>query len=175
MEMAMATKIETVIAEIMNSLSEMFAEMDAKVLTDTQSWAKARQTALRDFQNSDERKNWGRTIQDTYSLYDRMYAICGGKTWYQIFNYDTAKVVEQKIEKHCKRVVEARNETIARKLTKAGVSEVINKEVGWTKDGFHGVFVVNTDKGQKRVKIQTIYAGGYNIQCAHMRTLVHVR
>lgn len=34
---------------------------------------------------------------------------------------------------------------------------------------------VNTESGIKRVKIETILAGGYNVQCLHYRTLVNVK
>ena len=72
-------------------------------------------------------------------------------------------------------VVAARNLSIATKCKKAGVTEVVSSEFAHTRDGFDGVFVVNTDQGPHRVKINTIRAGGYNIQCAHLRVLVSVK
>ena len=67
------------------------------------------------------------------------------------------------------------NATIAAKLAKAGVDEVEGAEFTRTNDGFNGLFVVNTPTGPKSVHIETITAGGYNIQCLHLRVLVTVR
>lgn len=84
-------------------------------------------------------------------------------------------MIEEFIEKNCAATVAKRNATIAAKLEKAGVTEVVSEQFTYTKDGFDGVFVVNTDAGMKRVKINTIRAGGYNIQCLHLRVLVSVK
>lgn len=55
------------------------------------------------------------------------------------------------------------------------MTEVVSKEFDMTTDGFNGVFVINTNNGVKRVFIETVYAGGYNIQCLHLRVLVKVK
>jgi hypothetical protein len=55
------------------------------------------------------------------------------------------------------------------------VVEVISEEFYRTADGFNGEFVVDTNAGRKTVTVNTVYAGGYNIQCLHLRVLVKVR
>lgn len=97
----------------------------------------------------------------------------GGKTWYNVFRYGYNNQVEEFVTKNCKAIAESRNANIAKKLD--GVTEVLSTEVAYSRDGFNGTFKVNTNKGVKTVTIQTIYAGGYNIQCFHQRTLVKVK
>ena len=157
---------------ILTKLNEIFAPMDAEVLAASQEWARGRVAAVHAFKRSDEgealrRNQWG--------YYPRLYAIAGGKTWYNIFDGRTPAMVETVVEKNCAAVVAKRNATIAAKLEKAGVTEVVSEEFARTSDGFDGVFIVNTDAGKKRVAINTVRAGGYNVQCLHLRVLINIK
>ncbi len=165
----MTNAIET----IMNQLNEIFVPMDEKVLEDTQVWAKGRVAAIKEFKSNPEKDKLAR--KDQWAYYDELYRIAGGKGWYNVFNGRNAAMIEEMVVKHCARVAESRNASISKKLIKAEVSEVTGTEFTRTSDGFNGTFVVETNKGRKVVYIQTIYAGGYNIQCAHMRVLVKVK
>lgn len=156
------------IKALMDSLNEVFAPMDAEVLTATKVWAAGRVAAIRakkaEFAASNTRWN-----------YEELFAIAGGKTWYNVFNGRNTAMIEEFVEKNCKAIADKRNAGIAKKLEQAGVSEIIETVYTDTTDGFNGRFVVNTDKGRKVVTVDTIRAGGYNIQCLHLRVLTKIK
>lgn len=156
--------------QIVESLNTLFAPMDAVVLVESQKWATVRQAALQDFENSDEYEQLRR---DTFARFAKLFEIAGGKTWYEIFK--KSPDVPAFVAKNCAAISAKRNATITAKLIKAGVSQVVSESYSDTADGFDGVFVVMTDKGQKKVTVNTIRAGGYNIQCAHLRVLVKIK
>lgn len=158
--------------QIFQALNGMFVELDAKMLENQKNWAKARCEALKVFKEAEHIKPRNERM-NTYKYHDILFATAGGKTWYNVFRYGYNNQVDEFITKNCKAIAEARNANIAKKLD--GVIEVLSTEVAYSRDGFNGTFKVNTDKGIKTVTIQTIYAGGYNIQCFHQRTLVKVK
>ena len=162
----------TTTQQIINSLNEVFKKFDDEVLESSKKWAQERAAAIREFKMSDEAKHLRR---DQYAYYAKLYAIAGGKTWYNAFDGRSKSMIEEFMEKNHQNTIDKRNASIAKKLEKAGVTEVLSEEYVYTKDGFNGIFRVNTDAGVKRVNIDTIYAGGYNIQCLHLRVLVKVK
>jgi len=70
--------------------------------------------------------------------------------------------------------ISARNSRVAKKLDDANIKEVNGGSIERTNDGFNGLFKVNTDSGEKKVKVQTILAMG-DIQAPHYRTLIHIK
>ena len=159
------------IATIIESLNKVLAPLDAANLERCQEWAKARCQALVDFNKSDEAKALS---GNSWALYRARFGICGGKTWWNVFNGGYHQGVRGFIIKNCAAGVEKRNYKIAAKLADASVTAVHSEVFTSTSDGFDGMFEVDTDKGQKLVTIRTIYAGGHNIQCLHVRVLVKV-
>lgn len=158
------------IETINSQLNEVFAPIDAKIYENTLAWALKRKAAIAEFKASDEYK----ATRSVYALYDRLHAIAGGKTWYSILTENSGEYLERAIAKSCAGTVARRNASITAKLVKAGVTSVESKEYTHTNDGFNGCYVVNTDAGKRMVTIETIYAGGWNIQCLHLRVLVKV-
>jgi hypothetical protein len=161
-------------ATIIAKLNEVFAPLDAEVLESSQEWARGRVAALREYKASEayaeisKKGAWG-------GMYTKLFAIAGGKTWYNVFTGNGSAWIENFVTKNCAAIVAKRNASIAKKLAAAGVTEVVSEKFMHTRDGFDGVFIVNTDNGTKRVSIDTIRAGGYNIQCLHLRVLVKVK
>lgn len=160
------------VQEMMVELEGIFVEMDAKVAADSQAWAEKKCAALMEFKASEE---YQKLRRDAWTVYPMMFNMCGGKTWYQIFSHGYNANVAEFMVKNSKAIADRRNAKIANKLIKSGVTEVLSKEYVYSSNGFDGVFRVMTDKGEKRVVINSIYAGGWNIQCFHIRVLVSVK
>lgn len=147
------------------TLTAFFAEADAKVLADSIVRIEANFQRAVAFQNSDEAK-----VLDTWTRYSRIFNLAGGKTWWQALSGRNQAGRAELITKNCAAVAAKRNQTIINKLAKNGITEIGSAEVVRTSDGFNGIFKV----AGKRVEIRTIYAGGYNIQCLHLRVLTYV-
>jgi len=149
--------------EIQNAL----APFDAQWKEGQIVWFKERQKALRDYQESEEGKADHKA--DLWAYYRKMWSIVGGKTYFKMY--------PNEFEKHCDQTIKARNQRIAHKIIKSGDenTSVDSGNIVYSDDGFHGVFTLNTSTGNKSINIKTIMAGGYNIQCFHLRTLIKVR
>lgn len=156
---------------IMANLGELFADQDAKIAESDVAWALARKAALRAFEATDEARALGK-LGAWGGIYEKRFEICGGKTWFQLFSTASDDEIVTTMQKKAKHVAEARNAKIATKLEKAGVTEVLQAEAVFILDGFRGVYKVN---GERFVEIQSIVAGGYNVQRLHQRVLCHVR
>lgn len=158
------------IVAIMSKLEEVFAPFDAKVLEETQVWATERKAAIGEFYANNSQREMG-----VWAYYDALHRISGGKTWFNVLSPRNARQIAEFVVHNCKATADKRNANIAKKLVAAGVTEVVSSDFANTKDGFNGTFVVNTNAGRKVVTVNTIFAGGYNIQCAHLRVLTKVK
>lgn len=157
--------------EIIKALNNFFAEQDQKIEESNVTWAMGRVAALKEFKASDKYKELN-AKGEFGGKYPALYAIAGGKTWYQLFAYSNKSGIEEFVRKNAKAVVAKRNAKIAAKLTAAGVTEVVTASVDYCTDGFNGLFTVN---GNRTVRIESIVAGGYNIQRLHQRVLINVK
>jgi len=174
------------ITQIQAELLEMFAPIDQMFKERQQKWAAERKEALKNlpqteaYQELEAQRKAAKTFSERSAvdsaMYDLRFNTAGGKTWYiNVFYGRSIEMIIPIVEKNCDAVISRRNASIEAKLIKAGVTDLIESKYSSTSDGFHGTFNVVTDMGDKWIEIDTILAGGYNIQCLHNRTLVKVR
>jgi len=151
--------------EIIKKLESFFAEQDKKLEEDSVRWGIERAYAMR------EAKDKMRAEGGTKALdYKKLFGICGGKTWYNIFSNGDGYIKEFMV-KNAQAIAKRRNQKIVNKLKKLEINEVFDAEIVLTNDGFNGIFRINNDRC---VRVESILAGGYNIQRLHQRVLVKV-
>ena len=155
--------------ELMKEIETELAEFDAKLLIKEKQWAVDRVAAVKAVRENQPRH------MDAFKRYAELYTAAGGKTWYSIFNGRSVSMIEEFVTKNNKATADKRNAKIAKKLNEAGILQITSGGVKRENGGFNGVYCVVTDKGPKTITIDTILAGGYNIQCAHLRVLVNVK
>lgn len=160
------------IYELVNTLQELFDPLDQQILTNTKTWALSKRKELKEFRQSEEYKA---VRKNAYVLYPTMYELVGGKTWYGRIQGSSEESLIEIVEKHCRAVADSRNSKIANKLEKLNIKKVTNSTIVKTSDGFNGMFVLDTDAGVKTVTINTVCAGGFNVQCLHLRVLTKIR
>jgi len=158
--------------KIIAELEVAFAELDAQYV---EGMKKKYEDAVLKVREVEGNRFGEFKTEDGRIDYKKRYEYVGGKSLYMAV---WGRSIEDAIEvgrKDAESVIKSRNVKIAKKLVAAEITEVTDYQFARTSDGFHGTFAVETSRGAKVVNIETILAGGYNIQCLHYRTLVKIK
>ena len=150
--------------QLITKLEQAFAKCDAYYLEQIPT------------QVEEMRNTWSKIRKDYYDSHHQsewryLTCPCGAvfkkKAYYYNLQDHIKKDVKETKQKH-----KARNKKIAKKLEKAGITDInaINFEVKYG-DDFVGSWIIDGYK----VTIKVIFAGGYNIQCLHNRVLCNVK
>lgn len=165
-------KIEQIInkpllKELFNLMMDGLKEFDQRLLeTELAYFLEIHQNVI------DAKKNYKKE-QGSYS--DVLRFAAKGDSNLSVVNEKTKENVISFVTRSCEDRALTRNLKIAQQLEKEKINSLVSNKVDARSDGFDGFFTIETNKGQKTVKINTIYAGGYHIQRAHLRVLVTIR
>jgi len=156
---------------LLKKLTAAFAEADAKSIAGIPEEVKANREWFRkvyaklreEFPMNSGRANYNRF----YSELDRI----ASQQTQEDNNWNFDDHVEREI-KRTKRTHANRNKRIAQKFEKAGIADIDSDDlVVIYGEDFCGEWVIDGH----RVKLDVIWAGGYNIQCYHCRVLCSVK
>ena len=151
-------------------LFDILSEYDAKTLQSQIDTIQVRRDALKEIKREDFKHFSHPSIAIAYA---KIKAV-GGKSWYSLLLNSDQYIIDR-LTKQEEAKVAKRNFKISEKLQKAGIKEIKEFQSTTSRDGFEGVWNVDTEQGPKKIILDVILAGGYNIQCLHARILVKVK
>lgn len=154
---------------IIHQLVKEFAVFDQQVFDGTVQFMKERFAALQIAKTT-----YAHLSHNAFQYYPHLFEAASGKTNYQLIQYGVTERVIDIIRKSEKTKVDKRNTKIAIKLTESNITKINSVDIAFSYNGFNGVYDVDTDKGSKKIIIETILAWG-DVYAPHYRVLVKVK
>lgn len=109
------------------------------------------------------------SINASWYKHSEEMKIAGSKSLIALLK-NSDKRIQELIVKHNEDKFAKRNAKIVKLLEKEGIQEIQKIEIQFSKDGFNGVYRVQSPNGEKILRIRTIVAWG-EIQRPHYRVL----
>ena len=161
-----------------DQINKAFKELNAQMLERQMAWAMNAKDALTNFDAADHedlefaKDKWGERSQEyRHRVMERKIEICGGKKWWEQMYGSNKQMLAEFVAKNIAGIIESRDSRIIAALNKVGITEIPEFTLTHNSNGYEGTFNV----AGHAVSIQTILAGGYNIQCLHQRTLIKTK
>ena len=152
-------------------LTDVLAEYDARVVQSIIDSVPVRRAAVRAI----KREDFSHFVHPSIAIAYAKIEAAGSKQWLNLLE-NSDKELAAKITRIEQAKADKRNAKIAARLEAVRIKSINSVHTNRvSSDNFNGVWVVDTNVGMKRVVLQVILAGGYNIQCLHARVLVNVK
>lgn len=120
-----------------NEINKAFAALNIEIGERQMTWAKNRKEALVAKINelSPNRRQMGEN-----AYYEAVFAVAGGKSWYNIFHGRNWQMVSEIVAKNTAALIAKRDAQIIKALNKAGIFEIPEFTLLEIGDGLEGTF-----------------------------------
>lgn len=158
------------------NIATAFAGLNARLIASDQEFAIAKIEGKQAFMDKAAADFKAGAIRFTgsygrFNYSEALIAHYGGKGIMNLLNERGRDGALEMMLKNTLANIAKRDAQIEKSLAKHGIEVIPAFELLHSSNGYEGIFCV----GDKVVNIQTILAGGYNIQRLHQRTLVKVK